>query len=92
MANRIDTEVPIAGGSSVRLTLGIDLADRGIDVTLDAIGAAREPPCVRCNHVSARTMEKFRRLGIVRAVRDAGLSRDYPMTSSLVACSSGDRR
>jgi thioredoxin reductase len=44
MASRIDTEVLIAGGSPVGLTLGIGLAHRGIDVTLAAVGAAGEPP------------------------------------------------
>jgi len=40
--------------------------------------AGGEPPSVRCNHVAARTMEMCRRLGFVRAVRDAGLPSDYP--------------
>ena len=33
---------------------------------------------MKCNHVAARTMEIFRRLGLVRAVRDAGLPAEYP--------------
>ena len=37
-----------------------------------------EPPSVKCNHVSARSMEIFRRLGVARALRDAGLPADYP--------------
>jgi 2-polyprenyl-6-methoxyphenol hydroxylase-like FAD-dependent oxidoreductase len=76
MAYRIDTEVLIVGGNPVGLTLGIDLAHRGIDVTL-AAGCAGKLPTVRCNHVCARTMEIFRRLSIVRAVRHTGLSPDY---------------
>ena len=51
---------------------------RGVGVTLVELRAAGEPPSVRCNHVSARTMEAFRRLGIAHAVRDAGLPADYP--------------
>ena len=37
-----------------------------------------EPPSVKCNHVAARTMETFRRLGLAQKVRDAGLPADYP--------------
>jgi hypothetical protein len=32
----------------------------------------------KCNHVSARSMEIFRRLGVARTVREAGLPPDYP--------------
>jgi 2-polyprenyl-6-methoxyphenol hydroxylase-like FAD-dependent oxidoreductase len=78
MARRIDTEVLIVGGGPVGLTLGMDLAHRGIEVTLVELRAAGEPPNVRCNVVSARTMETFRRLGTARAVREAGLPAEYP--------------
>ena len=33
---------------------------------------------MKCNHVSARSMEIFRRLGVAQAIRDAGLPADYP--------------
>lgn len=36
-----------------------------------------EPPNVKCNHVSARSMEIFRRLGLAPALREAGLPADY---------------
>jgi 2-polyprenyl-6-methoxyphenol hydroxylase-like FAD-dependent oxidoreductase len=78
MSRRIDTEVLIVGGGPVGLTLAMDLAQRGVDVTLAEMRSAGEPPKVSCNHVSARTMETFRRLGIVFAVRNAGLPADYP--------------
>jgi 2-polyprenyl-6-methoxyphenol hydroxylase-like FAD-dependent oxidoreductase len=78
MANRIDTQVLIVGGGPVGLMLAIDLAQRGIEVTVAETRAGGEPPSVKCNHVAARTMEIFRRLGLVRAVRDAGLPPDYP--------------
>lgn len=78
MERPIHTEALIVGGGPVGLTLAMDLAQRGVGVTVAEIRAAGEPPSVRCNHVSARTMEIFRRLGIVRAVRDAGLPADYP--------------
>ena len=78
MSRRIDTEVLIVGGGPVGLTLAMDLAQRGVDVTLAEMRSAGEPPKVSCNHVSARTMETFRRLGIVFGVRNAGLPADYP--------------
>ena len=78
MVNRINTDVLVVGGGPVGLTLAMDLAQRGVDVTVAETRAAGEPPSVRCNHVSARTMEVFRKLGLVSAVRDAGLPADYP--------------
>jgi len=76
--NRIETQVLIVGGGPVGLTLAIDLARRGIQVTVAEIRAPYESPSVRCNHVAARTMEIFRRLGFAQAVRNAGLPVDFP--------------
>ena len=78
MGNRTNTQVLIVGGGPVGLTLAIDLAQRGIEVTVAETRAGGEPPSVKCNHVAARTMEIFRRLGLVRAVREAGLPAEYP--------------
>src|SRR5215469_3933601 len=74
----INTQVLIVGGGPVGITLAMDLARRGVETTVAETRAAGEPPSVRCNHVAARTMEAFRRLGIARAVRNAGLPPDYP--------------
>jgi 2-polyprenyl-6-methoxyphenol hydroxylase-like FAD-dependent oxidoreductase len=78
MTHRLDTEVLIVGGGPVGLTLGMDLARRGVAVTLAERRRFDEPPRGRCNVVSARTMEAFRRLGIVAAVRGSGLPAHYP--------------
>jgi 2-polyprenyl-6-methoxyphenol hydroxylase-like FAD-dependent oxidoreductase len=78
MARRIDTDVLIVGGGPVGITLAMDLVRRGVGVILVEMRAAGEPPSARCNHVSARTMETYRRLGIAGAVRNAGLPADYP--------------
>jgi 2-polyprenyl-6-methoxyphenol hydroxylase-like FAD-dependent oxidoreductase len=72
-----DVEVLVIGVGPVGLTLSIDLANRGVAVTLVETRAPGEPRSVRCQHVSARTMEIFRRLGLASAVRDAGLPADY---------------
>ena len=75
---QISTKVLIAGGGPVGLTVAMDLAWRGIQVLVLETRAPGEPPSVKCNHVSARTMEIFRRLGVVQAVRNTGLPADYP--------------
>ena len=90
MPHLIDTEVLIVGGGPVGLTLAMDLARRGVGVTLAEMRAAGEPPSsVRCNHVSARTMEIYRRLGIVHAVRNAGLPPDYPNDAAFRTTATG---
>lgn len=59
---QISTKVLIAGGGPVGLTVAMDLAWRGISVVVLETRSPGEPPSVKCNHVSARTMEIFRRL------------------------------
>jgi 2-polyprenyl-6-methoxyphenol hydroxylase-like FAD-dependent oxidoreductase len=72
------SDVLIVGAGPVGLTLAIDLAWRGVDVTMVETRARAEPPEPKCNHVAARTMEIFRRLGLAEKVRNAGLPADYP--------------
>ncbi len=73
-----DADVAIVGAGPVGLTLAIDLAARGRSVAVVETRHRGEPPNVKCNHVAARTMEQFRRLGLVADVRNAGLPPDYP--------------
>src|SRR5436189_2879594 len=73
-----DCNVLIVGAGPVGLTLAIDLAWRGVDVTVVETRSPGQPPEPKCNHVAARTMEIFRRLGLAEEVRDAGLPADYP--------------
>jgi 2-polyprenyl-6-methoxyphenol hydroxylase-like FAD-dependent oxidoreductase len=70
--------VLISGAGPVGLTIAIDLARRGVPVTVVERRSFGQPPSVRCNHVASRTMEAFRRLGLSAAVRDSGLPPDYP--------------
>ncbi len=76
--DQTDKSVIISGSGPVGMVLAMDLARRGIRSTVIEQRAAGEAPSVKCNHVAARTMEAFRRLGISGAVRDAGLPADYP--------------
>jgi 2-polyprenyl-6-methoxyphenol hydroxylase-like FAD-dependent oxidoreductase len=73
-----DVDVLIVGAGPVGLTLAIDLAWRGVAVTVVETRARAAPPEPKCNHVAARTMEIFRRLGIADKIRNAGLPADYP--------------
>jgi 2-polyprenyl-6-methoxyphenol hydroxylase-like FAD-dependent oxidoreductase len=82
----IESSVLIVGGGPVGLTLAIDLAWRGINVTVVELRAAGEPPNVKCNQVSARSMEVYRRLGIARKLREGGLPGDYPI--DVISCTS----
>ena len=78
MNEPIETQVLVVGAGPVGLSLAMDLAQRGIQVVVAETRHRGEPPNVKCNHVSARSMEIFRRLGVARALRDAGLPADYP--------------
>ncbi len=72
------TPVLIIGAGPVGLLLAIELGWRDVPCTIveKNVTPARIPKLERCN---ARTMEFFRRLGIVDKVRAAGLPRDIPM-------------
>src|SRR3954453_4501206 len=78
MPSENEADVLIVGAGPVGLTLAIDLAWRGIDVLVVETRPRAVPPEPKCNHVAARTMEIFRRLGIADKVRNAGLPEDYP--------------
>jgi 2-polyprenyl-6-methoxyphenol hydroxylase-like FAD-dependent oxidoreductase len=66
------------GAGPVGLSLALDPAWRGIDVVIIEQRPAGEAPSVKCNHISSRSMEIFRRLGLARELRNAGLPDDYP--------------
>ena len=72
MAKSIKAPVVIVGAGPVGLTLALDLAARGIHSVVLEQRRADERPSVKCNHISSRTMEIFRRLGLADEIRGAG--------------------
>ena len=77
MTLKFDSDVLVVGAGPVGSTLATDLAQRGVSVLMAEIRQFAQPPNVKCNHVSARSMEHFRRLGVAPKLRNAGLPEDF---------------
>lgn len=73
-----DEAVIVVGAGPVGLVAAMDLAWRGVPVTLLEQRTDEAPAHPRCNTTSARTMEILRRLGCNEAYRACGLRADYP--------------
>jgi 2-polyprenyl-6-methoxyphenol hydroxylase-like FAD-dependent oxidoreductase len=76
-------QVLVVGAGPVGLVAGIDLAQRGIDVIVVDRRVSFDPLTVRCNHISSRSMEVFRRLGIADRVRAGGFDDQFPHDVSI---------
>ncbi len=85
----IRTSVVVVGAGPVGMTLALDLASRGVDVTVIEQRTQDALPRQRCNHISARTLEIFRRLGVADEIRDTGLPADYPQDVAYVTALTG---
>ena len=79
----MDTDVLIVGAGPVGLTLALDLGRRGVRCMLieQKPAPAKLPKMERCN---ARTMEIYRRMGLMERVRAAGLPAHVPMDIFIV--------
>jgi len=73
----LDAQVIIAGGGPAGLMLANELGQRGI-TTLLLTERPSTTPFPQANATQARTMEHYRRLGFVDAVRAVGMPGDYP--------------
>src|SRR3954447_9825180 len=88
-SNMVKTRVLVVGAGPVGLTLAMDLAHRGISVAVVETRSAGEPPSVKCNHVSSRSMEIYRRVGLAQKLPDAGLPAEYPNDCSYRTTATG---
>jgi 2-polyprenyl-6-methoxyphenol hydroxylase-like FAD-dependent oxidoreductase len=75
---QLQADVLVVGAGPVGLSVAMDLSARGAKVIVAEVRAYKQPPEVKCNHVAARTMERFRRLGVAQKLRNAGLTEDFP--------------
>jgi 2-polyprenyl-6-methoxyphenol hydroxylase-like FAD-dependent oxidoreductase len=79
----MDGEVLIVGAGPTGLTLAIDLGRRGIRSIL--IERNQRPAFLpKMERANARTMEIYRRMGLARQIRAAGLRSDCPMDVYIV--------
>lgn len=73
-----DTDVCIIGAGPAGLTTAMELGSRGHDVTIIEFRNIDEFSSPKSNHISARSMEIFRRLGVADDIRSQGMPDDYP--------------
>lgn len=83
------TDVLIAGAGPVGLSLALELANHGVKSIVIERKAKNAPTTVRCNHVSSRTMEFFRKNGFADKVRKTGLPADYAQDVSYRTSTTG---
>lgn len=82
----IETSVLIVGAGPAGLSLALDLGWRGIDCLLIDQQPSADVVLPRASGLSSRTMEFFRRWGIVEDVARAGFPQDYAL--DIVYCTS----
>jgi 2-polyprenyl-6-methoxyphenol hydroxylase-like FAD-dependent oxidoreductase len=82
-------EVLIVGAGPVGMTLALDLARRGISVEVVEKHTEDQEPRKRCNHISARSMEIYRGLGLAAELRQAGLPPSHPLDVAYVTSLNG---
>ncbi|MEY3765107.1 MAG: 2,4-dichlorophenol 6-monooxygenase [Pseudomonadota bacterium] len=78
MTATLEPDVLIVGAGPVGMTLALCLAQRRVRCTVVEMKAAHAATEVKCNHISARSMEIYRRLGVAVDLRASGLPDDYP--------------
>ena len=78
MTATLEPDVLIVGAGPVGMTLALCLAQRRVRCTVVELKVAHAATEVKCNHISARSMEIYRRLGVAGDLRASGLPDDYP--------------
>lgn len=76
--SNFDTDICIVGAGPVGLTLAMELGAAGHQVTILEMRLDDEISSPKSNHISARSMEIYRRLGVADRIRSKGLPDDYP--------------
>ena len=82
-------DVLIVGAGPVGLSLALELANHGVCSIVLERKAKDASTTVRCNHVSSRSMEFFRRNGFADQVRGVGLPADYAQDVSYRTTTTG---
>ncbi|MFA5628596.1 MAG: FAD-dependent monooxygenase [Thiohalomonadaceae bacterium] len=84
----LQTQVLIAGGGPVGMTLALELARYGVkSILVERNSTTTRHP--KMDLTNGRSMELFRRLGIVENLRDAGVPRENPFDISWITSLSG---
>src|SRR5690554_1113925 len=84
----LQTQVLIAGGGPVGMTLAVELARYGVkSILVERNSTTTRHP--KMDLTNGRSMELFRRLGIVENLRDAGVPRENPFDISWITSLSG---
>ncbi|MCB1395078.1 MAG: FAD-dependent oxidoreductase [Rhodobacter sp.] len=83
------TDVLIVGAGPVGLSLALELAHHGVRSVVVEQRAKGGFMTVRCNHISSRSMEFFRRHGLADTIRQTGLPVDYPQDVSYRTATTG---
>ncbi|GAA3930923.1 FAD-dependent monooxygenase [Microbacterium soli] len=85
----ISTHVLIVGAGPIGLALATDLGSRGVDCRVVERLESLDVSDPKIMHVSVRTMEFCRRLGISQAVRHWGFPEEHPQDTAFVTSMTG---
>lgn len=77
MTRHLKADVLIVGGGPVGLSIAMELDARGVTSIVVERRRFKELPSPKCNHVAARTMERFRTLGVADKLRANGLPAEF---------------